>query len=221
MGKHWVKALKTIRRMEEDGLWHVYHPGDGLQVHNQELNYLLSNKMAERYGRYPQELLPLMSDSAIVVTGGDVERARQFLNPITTTVYDGAPHFPKEHLTVLWWDARLPLRLDLLPLGFHRVLAGWQIATPLWRYNTLARDIGAVQARQRTEEVIRDLRVPVFETGLIYARRDEDTEKLLELWLAARETGDDDKLCFMRALYQVKPLNCALPVSWVSNGRGR
>jgi len=220
MGKHWVKALKVIRRMEDDGLWHVYHPGDGLEVLNQELNYQVSSKQAERYDIAAMQ--PLQVDNcAIVITGGDTEQARRFVEHTGATIYTGDPHFPDTCLFVLWWNVGAPLRLDLMPLGFHRIKAGWQTAIPLWRYNVLARDIGTEDARRRTEEVIRDLRVPVFDTRLIYVRRDSETERLLDLWLTERETGDDDKLCFMRALYAVKPLNCALPITWISNGQRR
>ena len=218
MGAKWVKALKPITRFALDGSYRTYQPGDWFEANNQEIRTLLQGRRIEVANKAIKA--ELLADScAIVVTGGDVARARQYVAAYTGMVYDGLPHFPPGAQHCLWWNAAIPLRLDLLPLGFHRVTAGWQIAAPLWRYNVLARDIGTDAARQRTEEVIHDLRVPVFETGLLYVRRDTDMERLLELWLQERATGDDDKLCFLRALYAVKPILCALPQTWVSNAR--
>lgn len=219
MAATWVKAIKPISRYAlEDGAYRNYHPGDWFQCNNQEMRLLLAERRIEVAKKVVQTEM-VNKQCAVVITGGDAARAQAFIAPYVGTVTIGGPHFPPEARSVLWWNATLPLRLDLLPLGFHRVAAGWQTAAPLWRYNLLARDIGTDEARQRTEEVIHDLRVPVFETGMLFARRDEETERLLELWMRERETGDDDKLCFMRALYVVKPLNCALPQSWVSNAK--
>jgi len=218
MGAKWVKVLKPVSRYDLHGAYRTYQPGDWFECNNQEMRALLTAGRIQVAQRVIREEL-LNGDCTIVITGGDVKQAQAFVTPYVTTIHNGAPHFPEDAKHILWWDANSPLRLDLLPLGFHRVSAGWQAAIPLWRYNVLARDIGTDEARQRTREVIHDLRVPVFDTRMIFIRRDAETERLLELWLAERQTGDDDKLCFMRALYAVKPLVCALPVTWVTNAR--
>ena len=220
MATHWVKALKNITRHDIKGAYRTYRPGDWFECNNQELALLLSERKISVQRNMPaitQEITG--GDCVIVITGGELKRGREFVASTGIPVVTGNESFPDDYSRYLWWHTDAPLRLDLMPLGFHRVGAGWQTAIPLWRYNTLARDVGTPEARQRTEDVIHDLRVPVFDTRLIYIRRDDDTEHLLALWLEERKTGDDDKLCFMRALYAVKPLNCALPVSWVANGR--
>lgn len=219
MGAKWVKALKPVARYDLHGGYHVYQPGDWFECNNQEMRALLAERKIEVAQQIIRNEL-LTNECAVVITGGDLQQARAFIASYLTAVFTGPPHFPAGSKSVLWWNAEAPLRLDLMPLGFYRVSAGWQIAAPLWRYNdALARDIGTDEARQRTEEVIHDLRVPVFDTRLIFIRRDDETERLLELWMQERATFDDDKLCFMRALYAVKPLVCALPVTWVSNGK--
>jgi hypothetical protein len=114
----------------------------------------------------------------------------------------------------LFWDTSLDLRFDLLAIAFHRLETGWQVAAPLWKYEQLASDIGSADARARTQAVIHDLRVPVYETRAVMLRRCSDTERLLEQWKAERASGDDDRLCFMRAMYVCQPALCALPVGW-------
>jgi hypothetical protein len=218
MSAKWVKALKPVTRYDLHGAYRTYQPGDWFECNNQEMRALLAERKIEVAQRVIRKEL-LSGDWAIVITGGDVKQAQDFISPYIAAIHNGLPHFPEDSKHVLWWDATAPLRLDLMPLGFHRVSSGWQTAIPLWRYNVLARDIGTDEARQRTKEVIHDLRVPVFDTRMIFVRRDDETEKLLELWMEERKSGDDDKLCFMRALYAVKPLTCALPVTWVTNAR--
>jgi len=216
MAGKWVKALKPISRHTLEGAYRTYQAGDWFECNNQEMRTLLAQGRIEMAQQAIRRNL-LEEGCAIVITGGSISQGRQFLSGYADVVYDGPPHFPVGSRYYLWWDTECPLRLDLMPVGFHRISAGWQMAAPLWRYNLLARDIGDEDARQRTKEVIRDLRVPVFDTHLIYVRRDAETERLLALWLQERASGDDDKLCFMRALYQVKPLLCALPQSWAAN----
>lgn len=119
----------------------------------------------------------------------------------------------------LIWDPEAPLRLDLIPNGFHLITRfAWQIAVPLWSYEQLARDMGSEEARAATEAIIRDLRVPVYDPRVLFFRRCPETEALLETWQEEAGCGSDDdgmRLAFMRALYRVKPLVCALPVTWV------
>jgi len=66
-----------------------------------------------------------------------------------------------------------------------------------------------------TEEVIHDLRVPVYDTRVRFIRRNRTTERLMGLWYEERQQGE--ALAFLRALGRVqpKPLICALPAEWV------
>ncbi len=92
-------------------------------------------------------------------------------------------------------------------------LERWDCAAPLWRYGVLAQNVGGPSERERTEVITRDLRIPLYATELLFVRQSEATEQLLTVWQA--EDGDE-RLAFLRALYQVKPLFLALPRSWLS-----
>jgi len=110
----------------------------------------------------------------------------------------------------LIWDGVSKLDYKLIPLGFSR-LDDWQLAVPVLDMTTLAQDLGTEEEREQIKEVIHDLRVPVYDTGIIFARRCPQTEKLFKLWdpyEGNRELG------FIRALYQSCPVFLTLPVNW-------
>ena len=111
------------------------------------------------------------------------------------------------------WNPAVVLRPELLPVGFAQ-LNTWQVACPLWDYSELACHMGNEAEKERTEAVIRDLRVPMYDTRLMWVRRCGDTQRLIDQWRAERTDGEDDKLAFLRALYHVKPMILALPVTW-------
>jgi hypothetical protein len=109
---------------------------------------------------------------------------------------------------------------DLLSVGFN-LLDRWDVAAPLWRYGVLAKDQGTPADRKRTEAVIRDLRVLLYAHELLFVRDSPDGRRFIETWRAecgdGNGTGGDERLAFLRALYQVKPLFCALPRSWLAD----
>jgi hypothetical protein len=104
------------------------------------------------------------------------------------------------------------VRPDLFQAGFN-LLARWQAAAPLWSYTELACHVGSEADREATKAVIRELRVPLYDTRVLFVRRCDDTRRLIELWLAECKRGDA-RLAFLRAMYQVKPVLCALPAQW-------
>jgi len=114
----------------------------------------------------------------------------------------------------IWWDMAAPVQRHFFAIGF-KFLDKWQVACPLWDYRELASGEGTEAERERTRAVIRELRVPMYDTRLLFMRRCHETRTLVELW-DAESNGQLDKLSFLRALYQVKPLTLALPVTWTA-----
>ena len=104
---------------------------------------------------------------------------------------------------------------DLLPSGFH-FLRRWDAAAPLWRYGVLASDVGTKAERKRTKAVTLDLRILLYEPGLLFVRATKAGRALLETWRAECRRGEDERLAFLRALHIVKPRFCALPRSWLA-----
>lgn len=101
---------------------------------------------------------------------------------------------------------------DLLPAAWHFV-ERWDAAIPLWRYGVTAADVGTAEERQVTQAVIRDLRVLLHSVELLFVRRSKTGVRLVEVW---QSEGGDQRLAFLRALYQVKPRLCVLPTSWLA-----
>jgi hypothetical protein len=115
------------------------------------------------------------------------------------------------------WDAQKKIRIELIPVGFH-LLKTWEIAVPLVDYKTLALNLGTPEERTTTQAIIKDLRVPVYDPRLIFARKCENVEQLLQVWGEERSQARDGRLSFLRSLYKVKPLILALPTSWGGGG---
>ena len=107
----------------------------------------------------------------------------------------------------------------LLGAGFG-FLERWDAAAPLWRYGVLAQDAGTAAEREHTQLLTLDLRVPLYEPGLLFLRRSEAAQSLLNVWRAECAEGADERLAFLRALCQVKPLFLALPRSWLRERTG-
>jgi len=210
MATHWVKALQIVRRSEHGRLITQF-PGDVFAVKNMELALLLAEgKVAPLHAGAVRSAFDL-SECGIVTTANHESAAAYVAAALDLPISPGDTMlYPR---TLLWNGSKTLLKLHLLPIGFHR-LERWDVAAPLWAYRQLARDIGTEDDRRKTEAVIHDLRVPVYETGLLYLRRNATTEALLAAWY--EELPDSDpRLAFMRAVYRVKPVLCALPQTWI------
>jgi len=117
-------------------------------------------------------------------------------------------------LSILWDPRYSPRQLDLAPT--FRVLRRheWDMAVPIKSYDRLTKHRAAKpEEKQRTRKLIRDDRVPYYNTALIFAKRNERTSKLVRVWSDAMQAGDDECLSFMRAVYQVKPYLLPLPAT--------
>jgi hypothetical protein len=84
----------------------------------------------------------------------------------------------------------------------------------MWDYNELAATVGTDEDRAKVKAVIRDLRVPLYDTRLIFARKTETTIRLFKEYNTELSNGMDDKLAFLLALYRVKPFLLPVPLTW-------
>lgn len=203
----WIQLIST-KYIDVNGTTRRYFPGDWVDVGKQTaLQWIAANE-----ARVPN---PLRSGLLIAGSGVGVWGTHAHEHPglpeVEFTALPETLSIPY-HLTCLWQP---PLRLstDLLAAGFG-LLQTWQIAVPLWNYDVLANGVGKGEAQARTKAVVRDLRIPLYDVRLIFLRRCPETEQLLAVWNEERKTGDPDQLTFLRALYQVKPLVLALPMTW-------
>lgn len=208
MAKVWIRA-KTIVRAEKNGSMMTFHPGDWLQVGRQQARELITTGDAEILKSTVLQTVQDLTDCQILLRGVLAEPQLSLLK----AQYPNLPiepyqdHFPDGRF-LLWDPTRAELRRELILVGFG-LLRTWQLAVPLLDYETLADNVGSEQERQETAAVVHDLRVPVYDTNVIFVRSCRETRRLFELW------QDGSLLGFLRALYQSRPVVNALPPIWV------
>lgn len=208
----WVK-LTSVQYIGQNGRLVKCIPGEWVEVGRQTALSWVATNQAERPDMPQMNALP---GCGIVCPN---KAKVQALFP-SMEVQAGRPElaFPR----TLCWDPAAKLRGELLATGFQ-LLDTWEIAVPLGSYDILARDIGTVAERALTEAIIRDLRAPFYEARVLFMKRCPATRDLMDTWaderLAAEKSNGgqavDERLAFLRALYRVKPLVLALPMTWV------
>jgi len=196
-----IKLLK-YRRFLENGRERLRYPGEIIDVKNKALiSQLVDQGVA-------LVLVPKVSeipeDAGLVLT-----RPREVPPGFARhQVSDPCVPYAK---TMIWYP-QADVRLDLVSVGL-RLLERWEIAVPLVSYTVLANTVGTDEDRERTEAVIRDLRVPVYDPRLVFVRKGTAGEETIMRWQA---DNGNMLLAFLRALYAVKPLVCALPQEWIN-----
>jgi hypothetical protein len=205
----WIQLLRS-QQVEKNGKSRTYYPGDWVDVGKQTALRWIADGAA-RSGK-PLAIDNIISGCGVVVLGdaGYAGKLEGVAPGLAMTQAD-APDLP--YARTLLWQTSFSLRPELVPLGF-KLLEAWEVAAPIVSYDELAIHVGTSEARERTQAVVRDLRVPLYEPRLLFVKRCRAGRELLDCWAAERASGDDDRLCLLRALYQVKPLLCALPITW-------
>jgi len=187
-----------------------FHAGDWVQVGG----HLASTWLADGTARtISTESTLLLEGCGVVVRGNGQQAQRLRYQGISyKAIGDGdftALPYPK----TLIWHPSAALRFELLPAGFH-LLDKWEAAIPMAGVDTLALHVGNEAEREQTKAVVHDLRVPVFDPRLIFVKRCPVGRALMKAF--AKGQGNAE-LALLRAIYQVKPMMCALPTTWVGN----
>lgn len=202
--------LLAIKHLDIDGRHRTYHPGDFVNVGKA---YALRLIEAGEARAFEPVKFSLPEGCGVVLTQESVD-ARSRLSKLDGLSISVGSNLAYERTLFYTPGAHLPL--DLLPPGFG-FLERWEVAAPLFSYTILASALGDEAERQYTEDVIRDLRVPVYDTRLIFMRKCETTEQLLHQYGQELPYGGGEMLSFMRAVYKVKPHILALPITWMGH----
>ncbi len=208
----WVK-LTALYQVEQGGKLVTKHPGDWVKVGWQEAQMMIAKNQAVLPGQDAIKEFVGGGDVGILVMGS-ANAAAPMLEDLKDKVgikYNDAPMLPWAKTIV--WNPLTRLRVELIPSGLG-LLGTWEVAMPLYDKYVTATQEGTTEDRERTAKIIRDLRVPMYDTRLIYARNCDGTMRLFEQWRAERKDGGNDRLAFLRAFYQVKPYMLALPITW-------
>jgi hypothetical protein len=203
----WVR-LTTTKLVSIGGARRTYRPGDWVDVGKHDaLTWLAAGD-----ARLPDDDMgPLVGDSGIMVYGGETRPKLKGKVPMTT----GGMTLPYPQTLLLRSGACI--RENYIPIGFF-LIEQWEIAAPLYDYEALAATIGTAEEQRRTRDVIRDLRVPIYNADTVFVRRARETQAFMVAWQGELSglPGGDVNLAFLRALYITKPLICALPVQWIA-----
>jgi hypothetical protein len=206
----WVR-LKAIQRGYRQGKLVPYRPGDWNDVGKQTALLWLSRGDAEIPTFRNSSLVA--GEAGVVIRAPSVEpyQAQFSLTKLDLLLSVGEPCLAFQKTLI--WEPGLLLRVELIGAGFG-MLDTWEVAAPLYSYDELAVHIGTDEERARTQAVVRDLRIPLYDTRLIFARNCENAKRLFDAWTNEREGSTDERHAFMRAFYKVKPLMLALPATW-------
>ena len=210
----WVR-LKSSYSVESHGKMVRRVAGDWIQIGKQEAQMLIAQGRAELPGQdVIREFAGGGKDAGILALGSPAAAAlvlEELKGKLNVKYGDSSPWLPWEKTIV--WDTGVILRTEMIPTGLG-LLDTWQIAMPLWDKYSLAIHEGDEDDRERTKAVVRDLRVPLYDTRLIYARECDEVKQLFVQWGEERQKGQSTRLAFLRAFYQVKPFMLALPITW-------
>lgn len=217
MGKVHVR-LNVIKRIKTQGKPTTFYPGDWVECSKAQAKQWLADGDAE-IPRYDLRIKVLdTSFAGVVITNPDLDAAKEAALQVTDAHADlrvqpgviGDLPYPQ----TLYWDGQTPLRTDLMPVGFAR-LHKWQVAAPIYRYKRLAVHMGTEEEREKTAALVGDLRVPLYNPGLVYVRRCEQTQRFVRVW--AQELNECGPLhALLRAIFVTRPILCALPMTWTA-----
>ena len=211
----WIQLIQHWRFPEEgySNRGRLYYPGHVRQVSDDLADTLcltmVQNRPVARCLEYNRDAAEKRT-AGVIMSGA--KKDAPWAESLEIEIAQGPPEMAWDDN--LLWDTSAALRIEMIPIGYN-LLATWDIAVPLMPEQVLAADLGTPEERAMTEEVIHDLRVPVYDTRVLFVRRNRTTERLMGLWYEERMTGEP--LAFLRALGQAqpKPLLCALPAEWV------
>jgi len=207
----WVQLLTYQRLHDKRGRYILHYAGETVHIKNKEVcAKLIKEKKAVDLRKVAAEL---PEETGILLLGGG--RIPKWATALELETAAGGPALPFEY-TILW-DPKVKPQGTLITVALKTVAGtGWEIAVPIYSYHKLAKACGTKEERALTKAVIHDLRVPVYNPGLMFVQRTERTEALMSQWITEMShPGFDNRLAFMRALYKVKPIILPLPTIWV------
>ena len=222
MGKVYVKARSIIYETDEHGNKIAYHPGHWVPVYKQRARQLVASGQAEipRQDRLKETM---QFDGCGILAQSDTLPNLDFLGYIGTLLEVQCSDafslpFPR---TMLWKSGATTVTEQAVITGFSRLLdfedtgkPGWEILAMLVDENKTAQDYGNDEEKAQTLEIIGDLRIPVYNTNLMWMRRTANTERIVRRWRSEIEAGADEQHAFLRALYTVRAMTCTLPANW-------
>lgn len=205
----WVQMV-TAKTIYLNGETKRFQPGDWVDVGKSLGLRMLELNEARTTDITKLSIFNVGDTDKGIFFAGHADRGRSVLNkvlgPASWCVEPPILRWDK----TMYWDASTVPALEVVPVAWD-LLDRWEVVAPLYDYDAMAQSLGTAEDRALTQSVILDLRVPVYDTRVIFLRKCPASEDLLAVWAA--EPGDR-RLAFMRALWRVKPLILSTPKTW-------
>lgn len=216
MAAHWVRARKPVVRYDLDGAYQHYQPGDWFQANNQEIRELFGRGMIDSTPQVLRDEFGLQG-AGLLALGEPAPLPGLDAYGIAFQV--GTRLALPWELTVLW-KPNTHLTAFGVALGLTRVVRAqgdlaFEMAVALQSNTRLAADVGTPAERDKTLALLGDLRLPLFETGVLWVRKTPATEEVIQLWQEELDAGADPTHAFLRVLYTHPVLLCTLPEDWI------
>jgi hypothetical protein len=213
-----VTAVKHIRRA---GIQTTYHRGDWINVGKQTALSWLADGTAEIPGPDPtkmevvKELIGPGCGVRVLGKGAGPWPSQGFGNCLKALKFSvGALALPYPYTMI--WTPTVRITPQQVLIGFSQIVSregklSWEMVARLAGHH-LARDVGTKEEQAKTKVLIGDLRIPVYDTGVLWVRKTVKTESLIRRWARAIAAGENEAHSFLRALYVEGILLCTLPV---------
>lgn len=211
----WVHCIGGVL-YDEHGVQKQALPGDWIQIGKHQARQLLLQGTVEIPAPHRRADVQDLDKCGVVVRADEMPDVKVFgaLRHVL-----GEPSLPYDY-TVLWtpslaitqqgFEVGL-LRLNSAELGAED---SWEALATLVGLSVLAKDVGTTEEQEKTKEAVGDLRLPVYDTRLLWIRKTSATENLIEKWVAELAEGADEQHAFLRALYSSRVMMCTLPPGW-------
>lgn len=217
----WVK-LKSRQQLTRQGEKRQYGPGDCVEVGRKTaVDWVLAGLAEDTFGQVEASLIDddsLQLGLRVMAQEGSVslEGIADFVERLQISW--GFPELLYDY-TCIWFPTR-PLTTDLLNYGFLRLIPGeeeaegWEMAASLLSLDKYASDIGTEEEKTRTKDALGDLRIPVYDARIIWARKTERAAAVISRWNGELKTSKDLNHSFIRALFTERAMLCTLPLDW-------
>lgn len=216
MGKVWVRVLGRVY-YEENGIRQTALAGDWVQIGKHQARQWLAQGSVEIPEPHRRADALSLNKCGVVVRGDEMPSRASF-GVLRHQV--GEPSLQYEY-TVLW-EPSLSAPLQGIEAGLTRLMSAelfpggdsWEALATLVSLKTLASDVGSPGEQSKTEVVVGTLRLPVYETRLLWLRKTPATENFIAMWASELVKGSDEQHSFLRSLYSSRIMMCTLPPGW-------
>jgi len=208
------------QRIPEAGRIVLKSKGDWIKIGRQTAEKWIAQGIAEIPGLDKAEAIAGNLKNAGVFAIGAPRRTLSLRKryPLLKVKFGRAPELLFER-NLLWWTEKIVLLPKQALVGFSRIeatrpgYAAWEIAAML--FGPEATTFGSEAEREKTKNVISDLRIPIFNVYAMWVRRTAATRRIISAWWNEVEDGADVHHAFLRAFYANPVPMCTLPVGWV------